>query len=180
MIGTIEELEKEIDQFQKNVMASSELVALLGQMLDRIEDQNTSFEQKSDALISKVDNLPTAIEDANSVNNLAIKNDVSSELAKALKTFNDEQNRYITGLELTRKKIQDYLERSEAQERNFDEKVKDQMESFANRSEIIISKVDNLPTTIETANLECNQKIKKDISSELAQMLQEFRNEQNK
>ena len=40
MLGSIQDLEKEIEQFQNNVMASGELVTLLKQMLEEMKSQN--------------------------------------------------------------------------------------------------------------------------------------------
>ena len=105
MLGSIEELEKEIEQFQNNMMASGEMVTSLKQMLEQIKNQNESFEQKSSALISRIDALPTAIDNANSASNSRIKADVSNELGQAVQSFTNEQNRYLQGLEQTYKAI---------------------------------------------------------------------------
>ncbi len=106
MLGTIEELEKEIEQFQNNMKASGELTTLLGQMLDEIKAQNEDFNQRSLALISKVDSLPIAIEEANSASNQKVKEDVSAELTQTLKDFSNEQDRYLAGLGQTKQQLQ--------------------------------------------------------------------------
>ena len=43
MLGTIEELEKDIEQFQKKMAASGELQMLLRQVLEQIKQQNSEF-----------------------------------------------------------------------------------------------------------------------------------------
>ncbi len=101
MIGTIEDLEREIEQFQKNVMASGELVTLLKQMLEQIKDQNKSFEQGAVALIKRMDALPEIIENENSASNAKIKADISNELAQFMQKYSDEQNQYSLQLKQT-------------------------------------------------------------------------------
>ncbi len=105
MIGSIEELEKQIEQFQNNMMASGEMVTSLKLMLEQIKNQNESFEQKSSALINRIDAIPTAIDNANAASNSRIKTDVSNELGQAVQSFTNEQNRYFQGLEQTYKAI---------------------------------------------------------------------------
>ena len=167
MIGTIEELEKEIDQFQKNIMASGELVTLLGQMIDQVKDQNKSFEQKSDALITKVDNLPSAIEAANTASNQRIKNDVSSELEQALNDFRDEQNRYLSDLEQTRKKIQYCIDRSEELETNYNDEVQK-----------LLGKLDITIAQIKEDNTKANNELESTFDNTLAKRNSEFADEQ--
>lgn len=43
MLGSIEELEKDIELFQQNMAASGELQMLLKQMLEQIKQQNSEF-----------------------------------------------------------------------------------------------------------------------------------------
>lgn len=162
MLGTIEELEKEIEQFQNNMKASGELVSLLKQMLDQVKRQNETFNRQSDALISRVDSLPGTIENANAESNRRVKENVSSELAQALQDFSDEQNRYLTGLEQTRQQIQNGMDRSETQEKHFNEQINGFLEK------------------LDSSIIQIRSGVKEDVSSELAQVLQEFSNEQNR
>ena len=43
MLGSIEELEKDIELFQQNMAASGELQMLLKQMLEQIKQQHSEF-----------------------------------------------------------------------------------------------------------------------------------------
>ena len=54
MLGSIEELEKDIELFQQNMAASGELQMLLKQMLEQIKQQNSEFGTQSSALISRM------------------------------------------------------------------------------------------------------------------------------
>mgnify|MGYP000007776598 FL=1 len=101
MLGTIEELEKDIEQFQKNMAASGELQMLLRQVLEQIKQQNSEFSVQSSALISRVDNIPSTIENANMSSNNRLKSDVTVEIDRALQSFSSEQNQYLQGLEQT-------------------------------------------------------------------------------
>ena len=44
MLNTIEDLEKEIDEFQNNMSASGEMVQALKQIVDQMKQQNSGFD----------------------------------------------------------------------------------------------------------------------------------------
>lgn len=149
MVGTIEDLEKEIDQFQKNMMASGEVVKLLNQMVEGVKQQNDSFNTQAQSLLLKIENLPTVIERENETSNQKIKNDVSTEIGKTVQDFRTEQTRYL-----------------------------DSVDKFNTQVQSMLIKVENLPNTIERENEASNQKIKNDVSSELGKIIQDFKTEQ--
>ena len=47
MLNTIEDLEKEIDEFQNNMSASGEIVQALKQMVDQMKQQNYNYKTLS-------------------------------------------------------------------------------------------------------------------------------------
>lgn len=149
MVGTIEDLEKEIDQFQKNMMASGEVVKLLTQMVEGVKQQNDSFNTQAQSLLLKIENLPSVIERENETSNQKIKNDVSTELGKTVQDFKIEQTRYL-----------------------------ESVDKFNTQVQSMLIKVENLPSTIERENEASNQKIKNDVSSELGKIIQDFKTEQ--
>lgn len=149
MVGTIEDLEKEIDQFQKNMMASGEVVKLLNQMVEGVKQQNDSFNTQAQSLLLKIENLPSVIERENETSNQKIKNDVSTEIGKTVQDFRTEQTRYL-----------------------------DSVDKFNTQVQSMLIKVENLPNTIERENEASNQKIKNDVSSELGKIIQDFKTEQ--
>lgn len=163
MVGSIENLEREIEQFQNNVMASGELVKLLDQMLDQIKEQNKAFDQKSNDLISRIDKVPETIENANNACNDQIKSDVANEFEQSLSEFSNEQNQYIRSLEETRLQIQKYVEHSDLQKNEFDTKVA----NILNRFDLLIEqiKADN-DRTINEIKITVD-KIASDRNSEL-------------
>ena len=105
MLGSIEELEKDIEQFQQNMAASGEMQMLLKQMLEQIKQQNVEFGNQSTALISRVDNIPSTIENANISSNNRVKNDVVAEIDRAIQSFASEQGKYISILQQTQNEI---------------------------------------------------------------------------
>lgn len=169
MLGSIEELEKDIELFQQNMAASGELQMLLKQMLEQIKLQNSEFEAKSSALISRVDNLPSIVENANISSNNRVKNDVIAEIDRALQSFSNEQSRYLQGLEQTKQQVQRYIEQAQSQEK-----------TFSDKSSTVITKIEGIPETIELENQKSNAQIKLDVETVLKESLQNFVEEQNK
>ncbi len=169
MLGSIEELEKDIELFQQNMAASGELQMLLKQMLEQIKQQSAEFSTQSSALISRVDNLPSTIENANISSNSRVKNDVAAEIDRALQSFANEQSKYLQGLEQTKQQVQSYIEQSQSQEK-----------TFSDKTVTIISKVDDIPAAVKAENLKSNAQIKSDIETALQEALQKFADEQER
>ena len=169
MLGSIEELEKDIELFQQNMAASGELQMLLKQMLEQIKQQNSEFETQSSALISRVDNLPSTIENANISSNNRVKNEVATEIDRALQYFANEQSRYLQGLEQTKQQVQSYIEQSQSQEK-----------TFSDKTTTIVTKVDGIPAAVEAENQKSNAQIKSDIETALQGAHRKFAEEQAK
>ena len=169
MLGTIEELEKEIELFQKNIAASGEMVQLLSQMLEQIKSQNEEFGSKSQTLIQRVEGLPGTIEAANNASNSVIQGNVATELGKALNGFAIEQTKYLQGLELTKQQIQTYIEQIQAQEK-----------MTTDRIATLLTKVDGVPAAIEAENSKSNLEIRTNIITELDKAVKNFASEQVK
>ena len=167
MLGSIEELEKDIELFQQNMAASGELQILLKQMLEQIKQQSSEFGTQSSALISRVDNLPSTIENANISSNNRVKNDVAIEIGGAHRKFAEEQAKYIHELEETKQQLQNYIEQSQFQEK-----------TFSDKTTTIVTKVDGIPTAVEAENQKSNAQIKADVETALQGALQKFADEQ--
>ena len=123
MLETIEELEKEIDEFQNNIAASGEMVLALKQMIEQIKQQNSEFDMQSKALLSRLDTLPANIENTTIANNERIRSDVASELNKSLQAFSDEQGKYIISLQGVQKTIQEFSDLAREQGKSFREQT---------------------------------------------------------
>lgn len=151
MLGTIEELEKDIEQFQSNVAASGEVVVLLKQMVEQVRKQNEDFETKSQTLISHVEGLPIAIENANNTSNTRVKNDVAYEIDRMVQSFSTEQSKYLENLELTRSQIQKYISQVERQEETIKEKFETVVKKFDEvLSELVAANKKNTTELLDT------------------------------
>lgn len=111
MIGTIEDLEKDIERFQNNIMASGELVTSLRQVTDKINNQNESFNRQADALLSRVDSVPETIKKANEASNQGIIREINEILAERHAAFSAEQKKYIDSLQQVDRSIKDAEEK---------------------------------------------------------------------
>jgi biopolymer transport protein ExbB/TolQ len=169
MLGTIEDLEKNIEQFQSNVAVSGEMTSLLKQMLEQIKQQNSEFNVQTKALITRVEGLPITIENANAMSNSKIKSDVSTELERTMINFGNEQNKYLQGLDQTKQQIQGYIEQSQSQEK-----------TISDKTITLVAILDGIPAIIEAENAKSNTQIKNDVSVELEKALRKFSEEQGK
>lgn len=169
MLGSIEELEKDIELFQQNMAASGELQMLLKQMLEQIKQQNSEFGTQSSALISRVDNLPSAIESANISSNNRVKNDVAAEIDRALQSFASERSKYLQVLEDIKQKIQTYADQAGNQEKAFSDGVT-----------AVLAKFDETIKRIIDENAKANDALNADIDKLLAERNAAFAEEQSK
>ena len=169
MLGSIEELEKDIELFQQNMAASGELQMLLKQMLEQIKQQNSEFGTQSSALISRVDNLPSTIENANISSNNRVKNDVAAEIDRALQSFANEQSRYLQALKGVEQKIQTFADQAEQQGKTYADGVASSLAKFDESAKKIVED-----------NARASDALKADIDKLLAERNAAFSEEQGK
>ena len=156
MLGTIEDLERDIDQFQRNVAASNEMYTLLSQMLEQIHQQNTSFDSKSIDLLDRLDGIPAAMDTANATSNAAVKKEVSAEVDRAINNFSQEQDKYVQLLEQVKQQIQLYIDQSKAQ-----------TAAFGDKTSLLVAKVEGIPASVDAANNASNAQMRTDVKNEL-------------
>lgn len=123
MLGSIEELEKDIELFRNNVAASNELCALLEQVVSQIKQQNADFTRESAEVLSKLDGIPSSIDAANNASNAEIKKGVADEVEHAIHDFSAEQDKYVQMLEQVRQQIQLYTEQANSSTQDFKAKA---------------------------------------------------------
>lgn len=169
MLNTIEDLEKEIDEFQNNMSASGEMVQALKQMVDQLKQQNSEFDMQSKALLARMDNLPSSIENTELANNERIRNDVASEFTKAIKKFTELQNGYVTALQEMKQNISDYAVEARAQ--------KEKLEELP--TEIVKIENDNNKVIIDKISAELEDVVTKftDVNNAYKMVLEEVKNE---
>ena len=146
MLGTIEELEKEIEEFQNNMAASGELTLLLRQTIDLIKAQNSSFETESGALLSKLDALPGTIEQENASSNETIRKNVDDAMQRTVDAFSQEQNRYVSTLEKVENQIS-------AEQKQYVETLKAVDAKLDKCQGELVSKYEEFLKTLEDTNL---------------------------
>ena len=164
MLGTIEELEKDLEQFHNNILSSNELYETMCKILGRLNEQTNKFEEKSDILIDNLKELPSIIENKNDANNLLIGETISKELDDTLMEFSKKQNTY---LESVKRKLEISQFELKEKYKEFDEKIE---EVFNNLNEI--------PAIIQLNDDKNNQIINEMVSKELDKNLINFSNEQ--
>lgn len=169
MLNTIEDLEKEIDEFQNNMSASGEMVQALKQIVDQMKQQNSEFDMQSKALLARLDNLPASIENTELANNERIRTDVASEFTKAIKQFTELQNGYVTALQEMKQNISGYA--VEAREQ------KEKLEELP--TEIVKIENDNNKVIIDKISAELEDVVTKftDVNNAYKMVLEEIKNE---
>lgn len=169
MLNTIEDLEKEIDEFQSNMSASGEMVQALKQIVDQVKQQNSEFDMQSKALLARLDNLPTSIENTELANNERIRTDVASEFTKAIKQFTELQNGYVTALQDMKQNISEYVVAAREQ--------KEKLEDLP--TEIVKIENDNNKVIIEKVSAELEGVVTKftEVNNAYKEVLEEIKNE---
>ena len=169
MLNTIEDLEKEIDEFQSNMSASGEMVQALKQIVDQVKQQNSEFDMQSKALLARLDNLPASIENTELANNERIRTDVASEFTKAIKQFTELQNGYVTALQEMKQNVSGYA--VEAREQ------KEKLEELP--TEIVKIENDNNKVIIDKISAELEDVVTKftDVNNAYKMVLEEIKNE---
>ena len=169
MLNTIEDLEKEIDEFQSNMSASGEMVQALKQIVDQVKQQNSEFDMQSKALLARLDNLPSSIESTELANNERIRTDVASEFTKAIKQFTELQNGYVTALQDMKQNISEYVVAAREQ--------KEKLEDLP--TEIVKIENDNNKVIIEKVSAELEGVVTKftEVNNAYKEVLEEIKNE---
>lgn len=169
MIGTIEDLERDIEQFQNNVEVSGELVKLLQKLVEQIKQHNSELEDKAHTLIFRVGDPSSEIEQDSISSNTKIYVDVSAELDKAIYKLSKEQDRYLQELETTKQQIGNCSEQIETQERMSIERLS-----------AIVTMIKEILTLVEEENNKSNIAIKNNVSVVVDTAIQKILLEQEK
>lgn len=169
MLGPIEELEKDIERFQNNIAASSEMVELLQHMLEQLKAQNESFNSQSGALIARLDSVPKTINDANTASNVRIQSSVSTELENALRKMAAEQEKYSFLVEQSQRQIQTASDQSAGREK-----------IFKDSADTLVAKVEMVPEQIKRDNATSQMTLQTSIDTILERRNALFSQEQGR
>jgi len=119
MIGTIGDLEREIEQFQNNIAASGELVALLREMLNSVKMQEQVFTDKMTMLLAKIDSTPERIVADNLKMLESTKRELDQLLSEKNYAFASTQERFVSALGETKTELKECAEQLEKKYANF-------------------------------------------------------------
>ena len=195
MLGSIEELEKNIEEFQNNVAASGELCALLDSYVAQVKQQNDSFNTNSKALLQKISDIPDVVDQKNTESNQTVQTTVSKEVEKAIRGFAAEQEKYLTSLEETKKLLataaaipkiiqKENSDSNQAIREAVSERLGESVAQFTTEQGKYLTALEEtrrqmeavsaIPETIRKDNSENNDVIKADVAKSLNDALQIF------
>ena len=167
------------------------MILALRQMIEQIKQQNSEFSTESKALLLRLDNLPSSIENTALVNNERIKENVSSELRAFLKMLSDEQERYILALQNVQKALSDFEYETEQSNNTLKDDINTMISNrnleVINAQERYINEINNVNEAIKNCESELEYKYKDFLSvlnkinaSSLYEQNVQLKNEMNK
>lgn len=180
MLGTMEDLEKEIDEFQNNIAASGEMVLALKQMTEQIKQQNSEFDMQSKALLSRLDTLPSSVENTAIANNERVRSEIAAELNKSLRLFSEEQEKYITSLKSVQSTIQGLSDKAKEQEGLFDEKTAVMADKIELTLKQLTEEIEKTNSDLKTDIQRNNETIKDDVNTIILERTNEVTSAQEK
>lgn len=139
MLTTIADLEKEIDEFHKNVTASNKLVSLIDSMRGTLKELSFVLGQRADALQQLIDALPNDIKSGN-----------DGLIKQMLDSFSAEQKKYEHALESAQKNYAEKLAETEKVVISIPEELKKDNESaLAGQVELLKKVQDSYGATLK-------------------------------
>lgn len=121
MLGTIEDLNKDIEKFQKNIAASNELYELLDQLIKGVNLQNEELGNRADAVIRQLNSLPGEIKDSNSQSNADIRQGIQKISDSTVASLSKAQQDYINSIAQLHNEVKQYVLNVEEVTRNIQE-----------------------------------------------------------
>lgn len=104
MFESIEELEKQVEEFEQNILASKALIRSIDGVNSSIQNQQKDFKQKADALLAELSAIKTSVKNAVdeiNVNNNSLISDTVKELSGEISVFNRSADQYLEELKKT-------------------------------------------------------------------------------
>lgn len=115
MFEDVAEMEREIDTFRKNVVASSELVEGISRLTAETKQQKESFSASAEELLKKLDDCIVQFKSDHESALRTMGESNESMIATHQKNLTAEQQAILSDLEKTRAEMQKYLADSSAQ-----------------------------------------------------------------
>ncbi len=123
MFESIEEFEGQVEEFQKNILASNELIKSVESLTDSIQRQQKSYNDNNEKIIKKIedtnDNTQTAVETIKNEN----KKLINESIRELEKSNQDHIRVIISELENTKSDIKKYSDELADRYQNFHQKL---------------------------------------------------------
>ena len=101
MFETIEELEKQVAEFEQNILASKALIKSIDGVNSSIHNQQKDFDEQAAALLAQMtsikDAVTSAVNEINANNNTFIA-DTAKALSEQIASLNQSTETYLDGL----------------------------------------------------------------------------------
>ena len=142
MFEDITQMEKEIETFRNNIIASSELIEGIADLTEATKSQKNSLEKSTQSLISKLDDCikQFKVDHDESLHTLSSNN--SAEIEKMQQTIASDMQKWISSIELIKEAIQ-------SNEDTTIKKNNEQIKSFESESERIIEDMKSAISTLQ-------------------------------
>ena len=98
-MNTIEELERELDQFHKNIAGSNKLIESINAVIEAIKAQKQDFSERSETLTKVIEALPGVVEQKNASAITEFYRKILEAISKEHKIYLDNINQYLQSLE---------------------------------------------------------------------------------
>ena len=172
MIESLRELEKNIETFQQNVVASNELNDLLRGVIGQAKNTEETFNAASLELLSKLDELPGSISEKNLEYAEAVKQESDDSFTRMAGVFNAGQERYTEILQKTEEQIR-------AAQASAQEELAAARDTVRSEGDRLVETAGKLPDSIAEKNAEYANALKEMMTEELQGMIDAFRIEQD-
>ncbi|WP_294411280.1 hypothetical protein [uncultured Ruminococcus sp.] len=137
MFDDINQIEKEIEEFRNNILASSNLVKGISDLLEVVKNQSNSFSSSSNQLIEKLDNCIKQFKDDHDASLQTLSSNNSIEIEKLHKNLVSDMNNWVSDLD----KIKDTIVQCEAATI---QKNDEQIKKYVSETDNIIEKTKSL------------------------------------
>lgn len=158
MLGSVEELERDIEKFQSNIASSNEMVEQLRKIIEELKTCEAVIAEKSRDVVSQVSSVPTEVinrvREVSESNRNSFMRDSDDLLRKI-----DNQNKHvvdsINSSEKTVSETRDELKKTIDELHETQRHVKDIESDFERKCDAIISKIEAL--NLQQMNETCNR-----------------------
>lgn len=96
---TIEELERELEQFHKNIAGSNKLIETINAVIEAVKSQREDFAVRSETVTKLIESLPETVEEKNAIAITNFYRQILEVISKEHKYYIDNIDKYVTSLD---------------------------------------------------------------------------------